>query len=103
MNITSGDTKAGMDLVELSENMAALNPGKTVMDAMEALADLKTGETERMKEFGFKISQDDINKAGGINSYFQQQTSSTGAIGKVLLVVQRIKHNYSGTMEHGYR
>lgn len=83
VNITSGDTKAGMDLVKLSENMAALNPGKSVMDAMEALADLKTGETERMKEFGFKISQDDINKAGGVNSYFQQQTSSEGGIGKV--------------------
>ncbi|APM40542.1 transglycosylase SLT domain-containing protein [Clostridium kluyveri] len=83
VNITSGDTKAGMDLVKLSENMAALNPGKSVMDAMEALADLKTGETERMKEFGFKISQDDINNAGGVESYFKQQTSSEGNIGKV--------------------
>ncbi|WP_368490847.1 transglycosylase SLT domain-containing protein [Clostridium sp. BJN0013] len=83
VNITSGDTKAGMDLVKLSENMAALNPGKSVMDAMEALADLKTGETERMKEFGFKISQDDINKAGGVDSYFKQQTGSEGNIGKV--------------------
>ena len=83
VNITSGDTKAGMDLVKLSENMAALNPGKSVMDAMEALADLKTGETERMKEFGFKISQDDINNAGGVDSYFKQQTSSEGNIGKV--------------------
>jgi hypothetical protein len=39
VNVTSGDTKQAMDLVKLSENMAALNPGKSVMDAMEALAD----------------------------------------------------------------
>lgn len=83
VNITSGDTKQGMDLVKLSENMAALNPGKSVMDAMEALADAKTGEYERMKEFGFKITQNDVNKAGGTDQYFKTQFSSTGNVGKV--------------------
>jgi len=45
--------------------MAALNPGKSVMDAMEALADLKLGEAERMKEFGFKLSADDFTGGKG--------------------------------------
>ncbi len=83
VNITSGDTKQGMDLVKLSENMAALNPGKSVMDAMEALADAKTGEYERMKEFGFKITQADVQKAGGTDQYFKTQFSNTGNVGKV--------------------
>lgn len=58
INIVNGDTKKSMDLVNLAEDMSALNPGKSVMDSMEALADLKTGEFERMKEFGFKFSAD---------------------------------------------
>lgn len=65
VNIMQGDTRQGMELVKLAENMAALNPGKTVMDAMEALADLKQGEAERMKEFGFKFSADDFVEASG--------------------------------------
>ncbi|WP_333861736.1 hypothetical protein [Clostridium sp.] len=65
VNIMQGDTKGGMELVKLAENMAALNPGKTVMDAMEALADLKQGEAERMKEFGFTFHADDFVKDSG--------------------------------------
>ncbi|WP_438445910.1 hypothetical protein [Gorillibacterium sp. sgz5001074] len=65
IGIAAGSTKQAMSLLRLAEDMAALSPGKTLGDAMEALADLKTGETERMKEFGFKISQDQIKAAGG--------------------------------------
>lgn len=39
VQIAGGDTKKGMKLVGLAEDMAALNPGKTISDAMEALAD----------------------------------------------------------------
>ena len=42
--------------------MAALNPGKTVSDAMEALADADMGEMERLKEFGYKGSSTDDPK-----------------------------------------
>ncbi|OCZ53791.1 hypothetical protein [Dehalobacter sp. TeCB1] len=73
INVAGGDTKNAMEMVKLAEDMAALNPEKTLSDAMEALADLKVGETERMKEFGFKISQDDIKNAGGIDSVIQKQ------------------------------
>lgn len=65
VNVVQGDTKKAMELVKLSEDMAALNPGKSVMDAMEALADMKTGEFERMKEFGFKFSQAEFKKMVG--------------------------------------
>lgn len=65
IGVAGGNTKQASGLLELSANMAALTPGKSVMDAMEALADLKMGERERMKEFGFKISNDDFVKAAG--------------------------------------
>jgi hypothetical protein len=55
-----GDTKEAMGLVNLSEDMAALNPGKTISDAMEALADAKNGEFERLKGFQFKVSAEEF-------------------------------------------
>lgn len=56
INIMTGSTRDAEELIKIAGDMAALNPGKTIMDAMEALADLKVGEFERMKEFGLKIS-----------------------------------------------
>lgn len=34
------------------------------MDAIEALGDLKVGETERLKSFGFKVSAEEFKKKG---------------------------------------
>jgi len=65
INISTGDVDLAKQLLTIAEDMAALNPGKSIMDAMEALADLKVGETERMKEFGFKISQETLKQLGG--------------------------------------
>lgn len=39
LGIAGGDTKQAMELVKTAEDMAALTPGKTISDAMEALAD----------------------------------------------------------------
>ncbi|ASS64680.1 hypothetical protein [Paenibacillus sp. RUD330] len=65
LGIAGGKTKPAMSLLRLAEDMTALTPGKTPSDSIEALADLATGETERMKEFGFKISQAQIKASGG--------------------------------------
>lgn len=79
-------------MVKLVGDMAALNPSKTMSDAAEAIADLAVGETERMKEFGFKISQDELKALAGVpgqsDSLTQEQimtafgkmTSSGGAL-----------------------
>ena len=48
VQIAGGDTKKGMEFVKLAEDMAALNPGKSISDAMEALADADMGEMERL-------------------------------------------------------
>lgn len=65
VSLAGGDTSAAMDMVTLAEDMAAASGGtQTIMDAMEALGDLKVGETERLKAFGFKVSADDFKKKG---------------------------------------
>lgn len=62
LQISKGNTKEAMKTLKLAEDMAALNPGKTVSDAMEALADADMGEMERLKEFGYKGSSTDDPK-----------------------------------------
>ena len=54
-----------MNLVTLAEDMAAASGGTaSIMDAIEALGDLKVGETERLKSFGFKGFSGGIQKEG---------------------------------------
>jgi hypothetical protein len=48
------------------------------------LADMKTGDMERMKEFGFKISAKDIEKAGG------------GATGALKLMLNDVAKTFDG-------
>lgn len=63
--ITQGNTKSAMSMVKLAEDMAAASGGtKSVSDAIEALADAKLGEMERLKEFGFKVSAEEFEKKG---------------------------------------
>ena len=73
-----------MDMVKLAEDMAAASGGtKTIMDAMEALGDLKMGETERLKEFGFKVSADEFKKKGYGGVSGDLQGFFGGAAGKL--------------------
>ena len=63
--VANGDTKQAMQLVKLAEDMAAASGGtKSIGDALEALADAKMGETERLKEFGFKVSAEEFEQKG---------------------------------------
>lgn len=62
---TQGDLGMATELVKVAENMAAVNPEKSLMASMEAIADLMVGEVERMKEFGFKLTAEQLKAAGG--------------------------------------
>ena len=65
VSISGGDTDSAMELVKLAEDMAAASGGtKSLSDAMEALADAKLGEMERLKEFGFKVSAEEFDAKG---------------------------------------
>lgn len=73
VNISHGDPKKAMEFVKLAEDMAALTPGKTLEQAIEALADLKVGETARMQEFGFKLTQKQIQALGGFDKAIEKK------------------------------
>lgn len=64
LGVAGGNTNDAMELIKVAEDMAALTPGKTIGDAMEALADAKNGEMERLKEFNAKVSANEFNALG---------------------------------------
>ena len=76
IQIADGSATEAQRLTQLAEDMASLTPGKTVMDALEALADADMGEFERMKEFGFKGSADALEAAGG--DFWSMKSISNG-------------------------
>lgn len=59
---TGGDSKQAMEMVNLAQNMAAVNPDKSLADAMQALINAKNDKGEGLKEFGFSANQ---STAGG--------------------------------------
>lgn len=76
IQIASGDTDEAKRFVELAQDMASLQPNKSIDDAIEALADAQMGEFERMKEFGFKGSAESFEAAGG--DFWAMQNASNG-------------------------
>lgn len=71
VGIASGNVTQAKELLKLSADMAGLMPGKTVSDAMEALADARMGEFERMKEFNITYTADKFKKTGW-NGFIKQ-------------------------------
>jgi hypothetical protein len=78
IGVSNGDLKLAERLVTLSADMAALTPGKTVGDAMEALADAQMGEFERLKEFNMKMTKDEMDKLGGFTKFLAKAETTFG-------------------------
>lgn len=72
IGVSEGDLNMAKRLVSLSADMAGLTPGKTVQDAMEALADAQMGEFERMKEFNMKFTKEKMDAAGGFAGFMAE-------------------------------
>lgn len=72
IGVSEGDIGMAKRLIGLSADMAGLTPGKTVQDAMEALADAQMGEFERMKEFNMKFTKEKMDAAGGFAGFMAQ-------------------------------
>nr|BDD45984.1 hypothetical protein 1 [bacterium] len=68
----SNTLKDAKKLVTLATDMAALTPGKTVRDAMEALADAQMHEFERMKEFQIKMTKEQYEAIGGWEGFIRK-------------------------------
>ena len=87
LKLTGDNVGANMDLLKLTSQMAALNPGRSMADAAEAVLDAAQGTGfERIKELGFftGMSQDDFKSLGkpggkawadGIIASFRQQVT----------------------------
>ncbi|TVX88344.1 phage tail protein [Paenibacillus agilis] len=63
IKITGGDTQAAKDMLTAAQNIAALNPGKTVGDAVNALQELQGGKADALADFGFTASKDSLKAA----------------------------------------
>ncbi|WP_461612628.1 hypothetical protein [Clostridium sp. Marseille-QA1073] len=59
LSVMNGDTDKSVGLVKLAQDMAAVNPGKSVDDAMNALASMRTGDFTAAKDFGFEYSMNE--------------------------------------------
>ena len=90
IQISDGDMGEAKKFVQLAEDMASLTPGKTISDAMEALADAQLGEFERMKEFGYKGSAEAFEAAGG--DFWAMKSTSNG---------KTVEEMFSGGTEAG--
>lgn len=100
IGISEGDIKMAERMVKLAADMAGLTPGKTVQDAMEALADAQMGEFERMKEFQMKMTQEQYKALGGWAGFLRQAEArfaggaeklSQTSLGRVSTITDNIK------------
>lgn len=73
LSATGGNASEAMNLLKIAQDMAAVSPDKSLQEAMNALASMKKGDTEGMKEFGINISSEDVKKAGGTEALIKNQ------------------------------
>ncbi len=108
IGVNDGDVNKSKKLLEIATDMAALTPGKTVQDAMEALADAQMGEFERMKEFQVKMTKGQYEAIGGWESFLglvqkrvdggAEKLSQT-ALGRVSTITDKMKGLFRETGE----
>ncbi len=78
IGLSGGDINMAKKMLTISADMAALTPGTTVIDAMEALGDAQMGEFERMKGFNMKVSKKDYQAMGGWTGFLNEVEKSFG-------------------------
>lgn len=65
VGLAGGDVSEAKQLLTIATNMAALTPGRTVEDAMEALGAAQMGEFQMLKGYNMKMTKDDYDDLGG--------------------------------------
>ena len=101
VKITKGDTGLAMELVKLAENMSAVNPGRSVQEAMQALAELKGGRTGSLAGFGLAISAEDLVKASGVKDAAAITDLTKEQLTKAYqnIIKQRVQPTFAGGVE----
>lgn len=64
VNLAGNNSKDIKRLTGMAIDMAALTPGSTVEDAMQAIQNAKMGEMTMMKRFGFNIGKKEMDSMG---------------------------------------
>jgi hypothetical protein len=97
--------QAGLDaqggMLQAAGDAAALNTGKSVMDAVEAVADAITGENERLKEFGIVASKtgDKIVYEYAVNGRTMRRTAAANNRAMIAETIRAIwNEQYGGGM-----
>lgn len=65
VSISDKDIAKSKRLLGIASDMAALTPGRTVEDAMQAIASSKVGNNVMLQGFGLKITKKDMDEMGG--------------------------------------
>lgn len=63
LRLTGQNAEQNLKLLKLAGQMKAISPDKTFADAVEAILDAQGMEFERLKEFGIKLSSEDVKKS----------------------------------------
>lgn len=103
---TGGNTKQAMEILKLAQNIAAVNPGKSLDEAIGAVLSLKSGGSkDALKEFGFSaandkggdLSQIKNDKGVSVKDMFKGGTEKYAATGEGL--VKTIKGKLQSGLE----
>ncbi|MED1561160.1 hypothetical protein P4U44_04415 [Alkalihalobacillus alcalophilus] len=76
VGITGGDVTEAQRMLKIAADMAALTPGRTVSDAMDALGNSQMGNFEMMKGFGMRILKEDYDAMGGWSGFLDKVESN---------------------------
>lgn len=72
LSITNRDIAKSKQYLKVASDMAALTPGRTPEEAMQAIKNAKMGETTMLKGFGINYGVEDIAKMGGFDKLMDE-------------------------------
>ncbi len=64
ISISDGDTKKALEYLRVAQDMAALSPGKTLEQALEALRGAKTGKAGSLDDFNIDVTAEEVKDLG---------------------------------------
>lgn len=75
VGISGGNVPEAQRMLKIAADMAALTPGRSVEDAMDALGGAQMGNFEMMKGFGMRILKEDYENMGGWEGFLNESAT----------------------------
>lgn len=70
IGISGGDVSKAQDYLKLASDMAAITPGRTVVEAMEAIGNAQMGEYTMLSGFNVNMSKKKFDSLGGMSGLY---------------------------------